>query len=371
MEKGDYASAILELRVAESQQPSDWRIKRDLGIAYHRNRQFNYALTTLNQARLLKLEDSLTLLYLGLSYEQVNKLTDANVTFRNLTALNIAPVLKKELYARMRDNQLKLTKRELQKNLADWEAGRESALSENSVAVLYFRNLSEWRELDPVVKGVAEILSRDLSQVKKLRVVDRLKVQILMEELRVTPETFFDQIRASDAGRMLNAQRMISGGIERIDDIKIRINSGVVETATGQLIGSGAQATGSISDILKLEKALLRELLRDLKLTLTSEETAAIQLLPTTSSLAFIAFSKGLDSEDQQLFSQAQSFYQSALHSDPNFGLAKDRLMQLPGPRLSVPQMEKLAHQYFVPDNSKRHRRTKAQRVGPFLADAL
>jgi hypothetical protein len=197
--------------------------------------------------------------------------------------------------------------------------------------------------MDPILKGLAELITLDLLKVKNLRLSDRTKIQLLLDELRLSPSDFFDQIRAADAGRLLGVQHLISGGIERMDDTKIRLSGGVVETATGQLRGGGSEASGSISDILKLEKQLVMDLIKDLGVRLAPSEVSAIQTLPTFSSLAFIAFCKGLDSEDQQLFSEAQSYYQSALNSDPNFTLARERLSQLPGERLSISEMEKLA----------------------------
>ncbi len=343
MRKGDYNSAILQLRVAEGKHPYDWKIKRALGVAYYKNQQLNFAITKLYQARQLKLDDLPTLLYLGLSYEAAGKLEDANTTFRTLLSLNIESALRKELLARMRDNQIKLLTQEIKQNIADWRAGKESPITPNSVAVLYFRNVSEWREMDPILKGLAELITLDLLKVKNLRLSDRIKVQLLLEELQFSPADFFDQIRAADAGRLLGVQHLISGGVERIDDTKIRLSGGVVETATGQLRGSGSEASGSFSDILKLEKQLVMDLIQDLGIRLAPSEASAIQTLPTFNSLAFIAFCKGLDSEDRQLFSEAQSYYQSALNSDPNFTLAKERLSQLPGERLSISELEKLA----------------------------
>lgn len=140
--KGDYNSAILELRVAEGKHPYDWKIKRELGIAYYKNRQLNFAISKLYQARQLKLDDASTLLYLGLSYEAADKLEDANSMFRILVSLNIKYALRKELLARMRDNQIKMLTREVKQNIADWRARKESSITPNSVAVLYFRNIS-------------------------------------------------------------------------------------------------------------------------------------------------------------------------------------------------------------------------------------
>ncbi len=343
LRSGDYNAAILQLKTAESANPSDWKIKRDLGIAYYKNQQLTAAIAKLSQALRLQPKDSAALLYLGLSYETDQNFGKARSVYQALTFLDVTDALKKELRARIRDIHLKQVRQEIKQNAADLKAGRLELAAANTVAVLYFRNLSQWDELDPILKGLAEIMTHDLTKIKKLQLVERLKVQVLMEELRLSSADFFDQIRAPDAGRLLNVNQMISGSVERLDETKIRLNGGVVETETGRLRGKGVKLSGSISDILGLEKRAVLNFIQDLNLQLTLEEETDIKPLATTSNLAFIAFCKGLDYEDQQQFGPAQAQYEQALKLDPDFKLAGQKLAELPGPRLSISEMEKLA----------------------------
>ena len=343
LKAGDYTSAILQLKAAESKNPSDWKIKRDLGIAYYKNQQMTAAIAKLSQALRLQPNDSATMLYLGLSYESDKNFGKARSVYHSLASLNVNDALKKELRARIRDIHLKQLRQEIKQNAADLKAGRLELAASNTLAVLYFRNLSQWDELDPILKGLAEIMTHDLSKIKKLQLVERLKVQVLMEDLRLSSADFFDQIRAPDAGRLLNVNQMISGSVERLDETKIRLNGGVVETATGRLRGEGVKLSGSISDILGLEKRAMLDFIEDLGLRPTLEEEAAIQPLATNNNLAFIAFCKGLDYEDQQQFLPGQAQYEQALKLDPDFNLARQKLGELPGPRLSILEMEKLA----------------------------
>ena len=62
----------------------------------------------------------------------------------------------------------------------------------------------------------------------------------------------------------------------------------------------------------------------------------------TTNSLAFIAFSKGLDFEDRGLAAQARFQYRKALELDPEFAQARTRLEALPERRLSLQEIENL-----------------------------
>ena len=353
LQQGDYNSAILQLRVAETRQPGEWRIKRDLGVAFFKNRQTNFAIAKLNQARQLKLDEPSTLLYLGLSYEAADKLDESNATYRALASLNIDPILRKEILVRMRDNQITELRKEVKQSIADWQAGRETAITPNTVGVLYFRNVSEWDEMNPVLKGLAEVIAVQLQRVRNLRVVDRLKIQLLLDELRLSSAEFLDQIRASDIGRLLNAERLIFGGVERLDETSIRISAGVVYSESGKLAEDGIEVSGSISDILDLDKKLLLDLVKDLGIGLNDQLFNDLVNRPlVANSQAFLAFCRGLDFEDQQIFSQARHHYNNALRIEPSFELAKRKLLQLPEHRLNISEMERLVSQHRHHDNT-------------------
>ena len=141
---------------------------------------------------------------------------------------------------------------------------------------------------------------------------------------------------------MLGAGTLITGGIERIGDTRIRLTAGVVDTKSGQLKGQGVQATGRLSEILELEKSLLVGLLKSLGVRLNSDEAKGLQQFSTKNNLAFIAFSKGLDFEDRNIMRQARYQYEKAVNLDADFKLAKQRLAQLSQKRLTIAEMEKL-----------------------------
>lgn len=70
LKDGHYPSAIQQFKLAENARPHDWKIKRDLGIAYYKTSQYPQAIEKLNQAYRIHRKDGRTLLYLGLSYEK-------------------------------------------------------------------------------------------------------------------------------------------------------------------------------------------------------------------------------------------------------------------------------------------------------------
>lgn len=347
LETGDYDLAIIQLRAEERMNPADVRIKRDLGIAYFRTKQYEKAVRKLSQAAKLNSRDQVSLFYLGVNYEFLQQLDKAAIVYRACSSLDIKDELKNELLARSQEIELKYSKKQIRDNLSELKNSNSQVTEPNSVAVLYFRNISEWRELTPLLKGLAEVLITDLGKVQRLKIVKRKKVQLLLDELHLTPSGLLDQLKMRDTGRMLGAGKLITGGIERVDNTRIRLTAGVVDTKSGQLQGESVQAAGRLSEIPELEKILLVGLLKSLGVRLNSDEAKALQQFPTKNNLAFIAFSKGLDFEDRNIIRQAKYQYEKAINLDAEFKLAKQRLAQLSQKRLTIAEMEKLLPQSY------------------------
>ena len=347
LETGDYDLAIIQLRAEERMNPADVRIKRDLGIAYFRTKQYEKAVSKLSQAAKLNSRDQVSLFYLGVNYEFLQQLDKAAIVYRACSSLDIKDELKNELLARSQEIELKYSKKQIRDHLSELKNSNSHVTEPNSVAVLYFRNISEWRELTPLLKGLAEVLITDLGKVQRLKIVKRKKVQLLLDELHLTPSGLLDQLKMRDTGRMLGAGKLITGGIERVDNTRIRLTAGVVDTKSGQLQGESVQAAGRLSEIPELEKILLVGLLKSLGVRLNSDEAKALQQFPTKNNLAFIAFSKGLDFEDRNIIRQAKYQYEKAINLDAEFKLAKQRLAQLSQKRLTIAEMEKLLPQSY------------------------
>ncbi|MCG8605775.1 hypothetical protein MJD09_12360 [bacterium] len=339
----DYVAAIGQLSQAELLNPNDWEIKRDLGIAYFLNQQNKQAVGKLAQAYELNPNDGRTLLYLGLGYQKENMPSKAAEIFAEHLALGASGRLAEELRARIRENRLKAWRQEMTQRVADFKENSHLPIAPASLAVLYFRNVSRWPELDPLVKGIAEFITSDFKNMARLKVVDRLKTQFLLEELRLSTDELFDRMQTRSLGRLLGVNYLVLGGIERLDGANIELNAGIVETKNGRLKGDGIKINGTVSEIATLSKQVALALVRDLQLPLTDIEYLTLRQFQTRNSIAFIAFSKGLDFEDRQLFAQARYQYNKALKQDGGFALAKTRLSELPGSRLSIPEMDKLA----------------------------
>ena len=67
-----------------------------------------------------------------------------------------------------------------------WSIPNSSSLADSiPVAVSYFENVSEDPELDPLKKGIAEMLITDLSISEDIHLVERARLQELLAEMEL------------------------------------------------------------------------------------------------------------------------------------------------------------------------------------------
>ncbi len=323
-------------------EQAEWQRALDSGISHYKSGEYQQAVRSLIRAFHIKSSDQATLLFLGFSYEASRQHSKAAVIYRYLATLDVTAAVQSELLARMTENQEQGWRAGIRDKLTGKAAPGPNA--GNSVAVLYFRNLSSWGELDPVIKGLAEILINDLARIQSLKLKERRQVQILIEELETTPTRLYDDFPMTEIGNILAANFLVTGGIERVSDTRISVSAGVVDARTGHLIGSGSRVTAQLSDVLASEKKLTLDIIRNLNLNLSQTQRRIVQIPPTQSNLAFIAFGKALHFADQGKTRDSQEQLRKALSLDPDFKLARLYIGRASTKRLSDSELESILH---------------------------
>jgi hypothetical protein len=93
----------------------------------------------------------------------------------------------------------------------------------------------------------------------------------------------------------------------------------LLNVQTAQTQSGAATDQQKIDQLFTLEKNLVLRLFADLGITLTTAERNAIEQHPTRSLAAFLAFSRGLEAQDNARFDDAARFYDNAVRLDPSF----------------------------------------------------
>jgi TolB-like protein len=208
------------------------------------------------------------------------------------------------------------------------EQSLKAAVAPNTLAVLYFFNLTKQADLDPLQKGIAVMLITDLSKVKSLTVVERIRLQALAEEMKLGDSGLVNEKTAPRVGKLLGAEWLVGGSIAGGLPSLLQIKSNVLDVPTAQISGqSGVQ--GMLEDLLRMEKELVNETIKSLKIKPTPQEEMELKKPITTNAKALVEFSKCIDESDRKKYRDAADFCKAALLLDPAFGLALTTLNEL------------------------------------------
>jgi len=324
---------------AASAQSADRRLAERLveeGISAYQKGQYDEAIRKLTQARTLLPTHSSTALYLGLAYLRQHKTHEAIAAWQEYVKLQ--PHTEEERRGGLPQTipqYLTLLLREENHRIAREAVAREQQIGPGdprTVAVTYYRNLGS-PQLAPLQKGLTALLISDISQVKDLKVVERDRLQALLEEIKLGSTGMVDQTTAPKVGRLLGAGKIATGSYMETEKAQIRADSVLVESTTAQMLGAQG-TTGTLQKFYELEKGLALAILRDLgydEPRLRSAGVLDTVRRPQTTSLpALTAFSNGLDAKDRGAYGTARAQFQQALRNDPNFALARIELLALP-----------------------------------------
>jgi len=208
------------------------------------------------------------------------------------------------------------------------EKSVETVTSANTLAVLYFQNKTGREELAPLRKGLTLMLITDLSIVKNLQVVERARLQAITEEIDLGVSGLTEPHTAPRVGKLLGAGRLLGGDIAVAEQARIRIMSRLLDVQTIAVIGQPA-SEGHLEELFRMEKDLLFDIVKLLKIEVTPELEAKLRKPCSTKTDALLALFTGVDSSDRRDYEKAAASYRKALALDSNICLAGEALREL------------------------------------------
>ncbi|MBN1780955.1 hypothetical protein JW948_07525 [bacterium] len=325
LEAEEYESAMAEFELARQNDPDDPELLRDIGIVHYSQLDFDKATNYLLQAFLQDSTDGRTLFYLGTAFEITKKYDMARDIYRRYIDVDPGADIRSCIEGRL-EKLIRLEMQESARTALLNESGLDvNAVSDSAVAVLYFQNAGRNPELDPIQKGLADMIITDLSKVRQLTVVERLRLQKLFEEMGLGMTGLVDDKTAPRVGRLLGVSRLVKGTFMDLSGDRLRIDAGTIAVKTAGRL-TMTKEEGRLEDLFKMEKNLVFSLLDRMHVTLSREERDAIEILETENILAFMAYCNALDYEDRGMIEQSAEFYREALQLDPGFKKAQEHL---------------------------------------------
>ncbi|MBP6773147.1 MAG: hypothetical protein KA154_09140 [Gemmatimonadaceae bacterium] len=207
----------------------------------------------------------------------------------------------------------------------------QNAAQRPTLAVLYFTNsaLVDNASYAPLSKGMAEMLITELAQNNAVRVVERDRLQSVIEEQNLQNSDRVDKETAVKLGKTLGARHMLLGSFIIDQKRNMRIDVRAVNTETSQ-IDYTESVSGNADNLLALVIQLGSKVNAGLKLP--ALKTASVTTPASKSPNQFkalMAMSQALEAEDRKSKSEAVSLYKQAIALNPDFDRAKTRLASI------------------------------------------
>ncbi len=208
------------------------------------------------------------------------------------------------------------------------EKAIRSQSTRNTLAVLYFKNKTGHAEIDPLQKGLTLMLITDLSTLKGLQVVERVRLQALVQEMGLGPSGLIAPNTAPRVGRLLSAQWIIGGDILGRKNPPLQVLSNLLDVPTPKILGQ-PMAQGDLSKFFLLEKELLFEIIKLLRIEITPDQEKVLKKPCSTNTMALLLLFKGIEASDQGDYEKAIEYYGKALVEDPNICMAQSALTEV------------------------------------------
>lgn len=192
------------------------------------------------------------------------------------------------------------------------------------IAVLYFDNNTGEPSLDVLQKGFADMMVTDLSSLEQLQVVERDKLQKLLDELKLQRAAYFDPKTAQRLGRGVGAQYAVAGSFQAVDP-ELRIDIRLVEIATARIVLAD-KVTGKKARLFDLQQQLVNRFAAGLELKL-GQPPRLRSRAPDVATL--LSYSQGLHLADQGKLKEASQQLAQVVSKAPTFLLARERHEQL------------------------------------------
>ncbi|WP_224248234.1 CsgG/HfaB family protein [Hyalangium gracile] len=203
-------------------------------------------------------------------------------------------------------------------------AHAESTAAKRVVAVLYFDNNTGDASLDVLQKGFADMMVTDLSSVQELQLVEREKLQQIIDEQKLQRSKYFDPKTSVRIGQLVGAQYTVAGSFLAMEP-QLRIDIRLVENKTGGVI-VGEQVTGLKNKLFDLQQQLVSRFVAGLQLKLSGTPRLRSRA-PDLDTL--LSYSKGIDLADQGKLQEASKQLAAVVSKAPAFLLARERHEQI------------------------------------------
>jgi serine/threonine protein kinase/Tfp pilus assembly protein PilF len=238
--------------------------------------------------------------------EQPQDITSLRPEIQNNISQLISNLLKKDADQRMSDCL------EIIARLDDQPQKEKLEVKDNSIAVLYFENMSPDKDNDYFCAGMTEDIIIDLSKIHDIRVVPRSDVLPFSD----------NQVNSRKAGEILNVAYILEGSVRKAGK-QLRITAQLIDVKTGFQVWA-ERYDRMMEDIFEIQMEVAEKITGAMKISLTDSEKESLAQKPTEDLRAYDFYLRGRDfllAHGENNNNNAIKMFELALSIDPNYAL--------------------------------------------------
>ena len=318
------AAEIPSLEERLSANPGDLEAGMSLAAAYRGTGRTAEATALISDLLVLSPEDPGLLVMSGLLAEDAGSFAEARAAYEQVLTAGQSGPLAAEVERRLNIVRRQELSQEVRGALAREADIAQVEADAGSVGVFPFFYEGDDDRWAPLALALPEMLSTDLAVTGRLRVVERLHVQALLDEIELSESGRVDAAVGARSGLLLGSRSIVQGRF-RVDEGQIDVDAAVVDVGRGDDETEPISDADALEEIFALEKRLALDIHAELGVQLTSAERERITERQTESIQALLAFGRGIEAENAGEYEIAQEHFSSAVSIDPDFGMAAAR----------------------------------------------
>jgi TolB-like protein/class 3 adenylate cyclase/Tfp pilus assembly protein PilF len=194
---------------------------------------------------------------------------------------------------------------------------RASSVSEKSIAVLPFQNLSDDKSNAYFTDGIQDEILTRLSKIAELKVISRTSTQ----KYNSTPENL------REIGQQLGVAHFLEGSVQKVANA-VHVNVQLIRAATAEHLWAESY-NRTLDDVFGVEGEVANAIADQLNAKLTGAEQKAVAEKPTQNVAAYDVYLRAVAIDNAQTLDMTKKvadLYAEAVRLDPQFALAWARL---------------------------------------------
>lgn len=193
------------------------------------------------------------------------------------------------------------------------EVAAGSSISEKSIAVLPFDNLSRDPDNSFFAEGVQDEILTRLAKVADLKVIARTSTK----RFQGAPDNL------SDIAKQLGVLNILEGSVQKVND-QVRVNVQLINATTNAHLWAETYDR-RLTDIFAVESDIAKTIADTLQAKLTGSEKQMMAMQPTADMAAYELYVRGRSLWEKRTgdnIPKAIAFFEQAIARDPNYALA-------------------------------------------------